>query len=171
MPFEIRLGCLVLVQLFCLTTAQAKCVYFDGFKDNGNGTITDPRSGLIWQKCSIGQTWKGSSCVGEASSMNWATAMEMAKSNRFLNKNTWRVPTKAELMAVVGHGEACEDVKPVASSALAVPVTSDGYLGVFWTSTLNEASNSGAWDVSFVDGYVGVNFRYSNYNVRLVANK
>lgn len=166
---QLKCGLLVLAQVLLVSSAQAACSYFDSFKDNGNGTVTDPRSGLVWQKCAIGQTWKGNTCAGDATTMDWATATQTAKANRFLKQSNWRLPTKEELIGVAGDHDQCLAGRRAASASLAYPVTGDGYLGVYWSSTLNKASESGAWDVSFLNGYVGVNFRYSNYNVRLVS--
>ncbi len=36
------------------------------YRDNGDGTVTDVETGLQWMRCSLGQKWKGSTCVGEA---------------------------------------------------------------------------------------------------------
>lgn len=34
------------------------------FIDNGDGTITDATTGLVWDKCSIGQTWDNATPPG-----------------------------------------------------------------------------------------------------------
>lgn len=41
------------------------------FVDNGDGTVTDTRHGLIWKRCAEGQTWDGSTCTGDAVTYNW----------------------------------------------------------------------------------------------------
>ena len=43
------------------------------YVDNGDGTITDNLTGLIWQKCSNGQN-NDSSCSGTATAPDWASA-------------------------------------------------------------------------------------------------
>ena len=40
------------------------------FTDNGNGTINDNNTGLMWQKCSVGQN-NDSTCSGSAVTYNW----------------------------------------------------------------------------------------------------
>jgi len=89
------------------TTGGAQCNVYDGFQDNGDGTLTDPRNGLVWQKCEVGQTWNGSACSGSAVRVNWYVAMQEAKENRFLGRSDWRLPTKAEYESVTVSRESC----------------------------------------------------------------
>ena len=52
------------------------------FTDNGNGTITDTTTGLVWDKCSRGQVWDNTTppgtCTGAASTHTWAAALAQA---------------------------------------------------------------------------------------------
>jgi Protein of unknown function (DUF1566) len=56
---------------------------------NGNGTVTDSRTGLMWKVCSQGQVWvppsataASPSCSGTTSTFNWSGALaEAASSN------------------------------------------------------------------------------------------
>ncbi len=34
------------------------------FQDNGDGTVTDVESKLMWMRCASGQQWLGKRCVG-----------------------------------------------------------------------------------------------------------
>lgn len=36
------------------------------FTDNGNGTVTDTKTGIMWKRCAEGQIWTGSTCSGTA---------------------------------------------------------------------------------------------------------
>ena len=42
----------LLALLACLLGAPALAAY----TDNGDGTVTDTATGLMWQRCSVGQT-------------------------------------------------------------------------------------------------------------------
>lgn len=53
--------CLVSFICFFAQSAFAFTTTSD-FIDNQNGTVTQKTTGLIWQRCSIGQTWNGSTC-------------------------------------------------------------------------------------------------------------
>ncbi|MGZ5000865.1 MAG: Lcl C-terminal domain-containing protein [Methylomonas sp.] len=151
---------------------EGDCRYFDGFEDGQNGTVTDPRNGLVWQRCAAGQSWSGSSCKGEGLEMSWWDAMQSAKDNRFLSKADWRLPTTEELKAIVGKHEDClisdETKKPWRAVSPVFPaVRDDGYVGSFWSSTT--FTSSGAWVVYFFDGGVfSVGRNAHVVNVRLV---
>lgn len=62
-----------------------------------NGTeIKDTYTGLIWQRCAIGQTWDGSTCIGSPDDLSWLEAMQTSKS---LGKG-YRLPTIKELISI-----------------------------------------------------------------------
>ena len=61
------------------------------FKDNGDGTITDHLTGLIWQKADGGE-------------MTWEKAKDYAKSLRLAGRQDWRLPTSMELFALTNQG-------------------------------------------------------------------
>ena len=60
----------------------------------GNGDeIKDKQTGLIWQRCSVGQLWNGTSCNGTPLTYNWANALKVAQSLG----NGYRLPNIKEL--------------------------------------------------------------------------
>jgi len=81
--------------------------------DNGDGTRTDPNTGLIWQACALGQTWSDSGygyfeCKGDPSLYFWEEALMVAKNNQFQGKGDWILPTLDQLKELsewnCGHG-------------------------------------------------------------------
>ena len=179
------------------TTYPNGCSFFDAFIENGDGTITDPRNGLIWQKCALGFNWNGKNCVGEMSykswGRNWWRAMEEAKANRFLQKKDWRLPTEQEYLDITGDISKCRvDAGKygfAVSSMLAHPVQimnswdyKGPYPGVFWSSTPQsekkqpERKSSNAVDANFLVGMnhqfagIGVMRFNDNIGVRLVRS-
>jgi hypothetical protein len=81
------------------------------FTDNSDGTVTDNNTGLVWQKCSIGQN-NDASCSGTATILNWYLAS--GTYDPYYNAATlnvcgtlalagggWRLPSKKELMGIV----------------------------------------------------------------------
>ena len=155
--------------------AQAACTFFDAFQDNKDGTVTDPRNGVIWKRCAEGFDWNGSACVGSAQPVNWFDAMEIAKKGRFQNKRDWRVPTKLEATWVVGVIGVCRlnDFKKgeyAASGMIAHSLRNDSFPGTFWSSTPWDGYTSSAWYFDFYDGGISAINRNKYHYVRLVRS-
>lgn len=66
---------------------------------NGNGTMTDTKTSLMWKQCAEGQ--RGDSCSGEATEYKWAHAMSKFRSGvSFAGHSDWRMPTIEELRSL-----------------------------------------------------------------------
>lgn len=152
---------------YSTTPGNPSCRFFDGFADNGDGTVTDPRTQLVWKRCSEGQTWNGAACAGRPTTMNWYDAMQAAKSSRFLGKNDWRLPGQAEFSAVMGdYDGGCRNNK-LENGQYAV----SGVLGqekYYWSYLPDVGSSSFAWVGNFNAGYVSQSYRGNDFAVRLV---
>ena len=144
----------------------AQCIYFDAFKDNRNGTVTDPRSGTIWQRCGVGQRWTDSGCLGETRAMPWGNAMRTAKTDKFLGRTDWRLPTKDEAESIVGRYDECTKA---GSSRAVSGVFSLATAEFNWLSSpaVGEATSQ-AWLASFTYGGVQPFPRHADHHVRLV---
>lgn len=151
----------------------AACSFFDSFIDNKNGTVTDPRNGLIWKRCVEGFVWNGAVCSGSAESVDWFDAMQYAKISQFLGKKDWRLPTRDELVSVVGSEDECKNKNYkkrlyLVSKMLAHDVFVDGHPGWFWSST----DYGGPAGVVFLfNGYVGSYGRGKHIHMRLVRSE
>ncbi len=122
---------------------------------NNNTEVKDSKTGLIWQRCSLGQTWSGSSCTGTASTYNWTNALQTAANMG----NGWRLPNIKELASLVE--EACYN--PSINETY-FPNTISSY---YWASSPVANSSHYAWVVYFYDG--GDNyFNDGDHYVRLV---
>ena len=78
-------------------------VWFDSrYIDNGDGTISDKETNLIWQRCPHGMTWQssGSTCSGSAQSQTWESALSAAASDT-TGGYSWRLPNIKELASIV----------------------------------------------------------------------
>lgn len=107
--------------------------------------VTDSRTGLMWKRCSEGQSWSGSTCVGTASVRNWTDALQLAEASTFAGYSDWRLPNLKELRSLV---EECR-VNPAINVSI-FPSTPGMN---FWTSSPYAGSSSGAWYVFFGNGY------------------
>jgi len=129
--------------------------------DNGNGTVTDPATGLTWMRCSMGQTWTGNTCSDTAQLYNWSNARAITLT--FAGQSDWRVPSVRELQTLVDRSQASPSLDRVA-----FPATP---LADFWSATsLVSSSSSYAWTVNFEVGSALASARFKNVGqaVRLV---
>lgn len=124
------------------------------FVPNG-AEVLDTRTGLIWQRCSAGQTWNGETCTGRATDMNYDAAWAYAKS-----QPGWRLPNVKELFSLVDR--ACFD--PVIDATV-FPATATSYH--YLTST---PSPYGVRHVNFEYGKVDESYLHNTNRVRLVRS-
>lgn len=60
----------------------------------------DPRTGLIWQRCSFGQTANGEACEGTAQRHSWSGAQRIIDELNQQEGTQWRLPTRTELAEI-----------------------------------------------------------------------
>ena len=91
MPYFIR-KLLALVLLLISLSANA---YTDGrYVIHTEGSmVLDKTTNLVWQRCSVGQTWNGNTCIGEAKRFTFDQVQQ-------LSQDGWRVPTICELQSL-----------------------------------------------------------------------
>jgi hypothetical protein len=132
--------------------------------------VVDIFTKLEWQRCNLGQTWKGATCAGKVREYKWDEALRIAPAG-------WRLPTKDELVSLVycssgmpaywkTASESCEGAysRPTIWGVV-FPNTPEDW---FWSSSPSASDAHGAWGVSFGNGLVNnYNKGYTSY-VRLV---
>jgi hypothetical protein len=74
-----------------------------GLQPSADGTVTDPKTGLTWMRCSMGQTWDGNTCIGTASTYTFDGANALTGRVTFAGKNDWRLPNIRELQSIVNR--------------------------------------------------------------------
>lgn len=135
------------------------------FKDNGDGTVTDAESKLMWMRCASGQQWLANRCVGAAVAHDWADAAQQAdKLNRDGSAffNDWRVPALRELATITDRG--CRNPRTNVSVFPGTPAAA------FWSSTARpgEAAGERVLALSFGDEGVMLARKDERFHVRLV---
>lgn len=138
------------------------------FIDNGDGTLTDVEPDLTWMRCSLGQTWTGSTCTGSPVTYSLKAAQNAAnKLNHeggYANHHDWRVPQIRELASIVER----QCFNPRINLAL-FPATPAAY---FWTATMRPHAPKDdpyAYAISFgTEGPMHINKNMKHY-VRLVS--
>lgn len=143
--------CNVQAQNLNSNTSQSPkiCKPFDAFVDNNDGTVTDPRDGLVWKRCAEDFEFNGQNCIMKGNAVfgrRWNEAMKAARESRFLGKSDWRLPTFDELKKVVDLNCQHDQVRNrvyAASNMIAHPMEDDNFSrGEFWSSTIDEHGRS-----------------------------
>ena len=152
---SLRCTLTILALLACAvsTHAQSRYTY-----STAGDEVTDSQTGLVWRRCSEGQSWSGGTCTGTAATYTHEAALGQA--NAQSGSAGWRLPNVKELSSIADKTRMSPAIDPTAFPA--TPFNS------FWTSTPKAGNSSNAWFVNFGDGSVsGVN-RVNTYHVRLV---
>jgi hypothetical protein len=148
---------------------------------NNNGTVTDPATGLMWDRCSWGQTFNPinpalPACVGTATTIatthDWGSALSVAiTANESVHRTyaDWRLPSRTELESLVDITKWV-DITNATGSAIDTTAFPGTPFAVYWSSTVYAPDPSVAWGVSFASGGTGASFQSGNHHVRLVRS-
>lgn len=124
-----------------MALAEQKCVLGlekttpdSRYTDLKDGTVKDNDTGLIWQRCSVGQSWdaKSNKCTGDAKNLSWQQALKAAKA---LGEG-WRLPNVKELASLIES--SCKPAINIAVFPInTAMVSDDGKLisKIFWSGT------------------------------------
>jgi len=140
------------------------------FTDNGDGTVSDTVTGLMWDKCSWGQTSNTDCGGGAASTHTWTQALGVsvsANTASYKGYTDWRLPNISELESLVKVDAA---TSPTIDTA-AFPNTPLAHLwGGFWSSTTYTLDPTYSLYVAFNEGAPNANGKGADYYVRLVRS-
>jgi hypothetical protein len=123
--------------------AQAELV------DNGDGTVTDTGTGLMWQQDTSGP-------------MSWAEAMAYCRRLVLAGYDDWRLPNLYELRSIV-NGDYRD---PAINTAFFPDTRSDRY----WSSDTSELHSNEARHIDFARGHDYEGFKSQRYFVRAVRS-
>ena len=139
------------------------------YTDNGNGTITDNRTGLMWEKLS-----DDGSIHDKDTTYTWTTAVTTKvaalNSGSFGGFTDWRLPNRAELESLVNLGAVSPSVFSAFNTSCAASCTvltcSCTQSGTCWSSSTYQINPPLAWGVVFTDGNVFAGNKSSSTYVR-----
>ena len=141
------------------------------YADNGNGTITDTRTGLIWEKLSDDGTIHDKDTAGTWTNA-FSTKVAMLNADSFAGFTDWRVPNVNELQSLVSYGASYPAINAAFNANCAptcsVLTCSCTQLSAYWSSSTYQDIPSRAWVVYFNDGYVVGYLKTDNGYVRAV---
>jgi hypothetical protein len=129
------------------------------YTDNGDGTITDNNTGLMWeQKTSLDSTvnfanlhdadnyyvWSGNG--SQETIWDWLGDVNAEGGPGYAGHNDWRIPNRRELESIVDAGRYNPPIDPIFGPTV---------VSYYWSSSSYAFLPSNAWGVDF--GYGGVN--------------
>ncbi len=131
------------------------------FTDNGNGTVADNLTGLMWTQ-DAGTPTVGS-CTG--GTKNWQSALDYVaclNSNNYLGHNDWRLPNINELASLVNTGQ--QNNSTWLNGQGFSNVQADNY----WSSTTDASNITAALVVLMSNGYSCAPNKTYDYYIWLV---
>jgi hypothetical protein len=135
---------------YCARAVRADNVASAALVDNGDGTVTDTGSGLMWQKATPPGTYK------------WQNALSYCENLSFAGYSDWRLPNRNELQSLVDYSRYNPAIDPLLASNT-VPYN-------YWSSTTYTGSMDFVWLVYFGSGNVGYEPRTGSYEMRCVRS-
>ncbi len=114
------------------------------FVDNGDGTITDNATGLMWVK-EPGAIGGNFGSAGSPSAMNWNNAIDECLALTYAGHNDWRLPNANELACLQDYESGAPIIDPIFAN------TKQNY---YWTSTTVVWNTGRAWQIYFFSGGV-----------------
>ncbi len=132
---------LILIPIACFSS---------DFTDNGDGTITDNKTGLMWMKETA------------ENQMTWKKALSYCAKLEYAGYDDWRLPNIKELRSIADYSTY--------NPAIDTNFFPDTKLSYYWSSTTSSLNTGHAWRVHFSDGngesfYI---YKSDSYYVRAV---
>ena len=122
--------------------------------------VFDTRTGLTWARCTLGQNWDGTTCVGKPFNFTWRKALAAGARAAAKTGEAWRVPNAKEFASIAVDGQADPDV-----DATLFPNSSSR---LYWTSSPYVGVPFYAWTFYGYDGTINFENMLGQHLVRLV---
>jgi len=126
------------------------------FTDNGDGTVTDNNTGLMWQQATA--DINKDNVIDDNDKRNWQEAKNECENLSFAGYSDWRLPSLFELTTIVDY----DRFNPAINSVFSCESS------YYWSSGSYTNGASSAWFVNFFYGYDGWDDQSNSYYVRCV---
>ncbi|HXU33403.1 MAG TPA: DUF1566 domain-containing protein [Thermoanaerobaculia bacterium] len=154
------------------------------FTDNGDGTITDDNTGLMWEKKGDngglhdkdnGYYWSGTGSVFQETIWDWLEDVNAEGGTGFAGYADWRIPNAKELQTLVDYESGAPMISAAFNnncvSGITVLTGSCNPITGYWTSTTWARSTGMAWGVNFNEGLLFPYDKSSAPRVRAVRGR
>jgi len=146
----IRLCAMILVLFLSPVTIVSAALV-----DNGDGTVTDTETSLMWQQATMDRTGDGT-----PDQMTWGQALDESEHLTLAGYSDWRLPDYNELSSIVDYSRY--------HPAIDTTVFPDTVSSHYWSSTTYLIYANYAWRVDFDYGNGNYNDKSNSYYVRAV---
>jgi hypothetical protein len=92
---------------------QAGCPSEGRFVDNGDGTLNDTCTGLMWQKDTAYVNGDGQTPLDNSDALTWCDALVFCENLSFAGHDDWRLPNVRELQSIVDYKYVAPSIDPV----------------------------------------------------------
>ena len=130
------------------------------YTDNGDDTVTDNVTGLMWQQDDNNITYNWYVASGTYDATNNSATTDVCGDLTLGGYTDWRLPTEDELMSIVNYGTY--------SPAIDVTYFPNTNSSFYWSNTTYADATDYAWDVNLGYGYVKIYTKTSGRYVRCV---
>lgn len=165
-----------------------------GFTDNGDGTITDDATGLMWERLDDAGdihdkdtkfTWAGAfnkvavlngdatGCLAAGSPSSCCTGAGTGSGCPALAGHTdWRLPNRFELESLLNLGAELPAIHAAFNESCTPDCTMCSCTGssICWSATTLPFNPGSAWSVDFSFGFVNSNGKFSEFSARAVRS-
>jgi len=83
---------------------EQEVMELEGYRDNGDGTVTQLGTGLTWLRFSLGQQWIAGKIIGNAEKMSIQEThghIKTLNSRKWLGRSSWKLPKQSSLQSLV----------------------------------------------------------------------
>jgi hypothetical protein len=149
------------------------------YLDNGDGTVTDLNTGLMWEKKSqdgslhnVDRIFAWSSPLTDTV-WDWVADVNAEGGVGFAGYSDWRIPNVKELQSIIDYGRSLQSVDPAfnnhVSDGCSVLHCSATASSLYWSATSVAADPVFlAWSVDFANGFVFFFNKSNTFPVRAV---
>lgn len=111
--------------------------------DNGDGTVSDAATGLMWQQADNG------------AAVTWGEALATCEAATTGGYDDWRLPNAKELQSIVDYARGPQStgtaaIDPVFATSTMIDEGGDTNYPFFWTSTTHASSNGSVSNAAYI---------------------
>lgn len=152
------------------------------FVDNGNGTLSDVNTGLMWEKKDDSaaslhhkdHTFRWSGSGTEETIWDWIDDVNAEGGTGFGGHSDWRIPNIKELQGIVNYQVFTPAITSAFNSncvaACTVITCSCTVSSLYWSSSTYALTATSAWNLDFGDGRIGSGNKADDIYVRAVRS-